>query len=369
MKISASVSPAEHWLTLMNCTMCKRTPEASPIYRCNYGHALCYSCFQQLISQEAIPVCRECGSEHFTRQDVSDDFLRKLKIKPGIGRPCRYVLKPDQPSLTLVPTTAMVTIEQLFQLPTHQIKELFQNCTKEKLNYLKQLSATEGLTSKLASLSFPHKAMYHNRKLTDADKSFEALQSRKPLRCPHDMCNKIVAISSFKAHYKYEHFNFKKYNMIRGNELCIPFDPAVLQHGKSICLGIISMFPNPDDPRRVRSDDELTSHNSMNIFDEKNEVDTFWLMTTGSQSDNPQFAYILLWLFTTNEDVVYNSTIELTSEENTMTMTTFCKVNKIYESQCINEVMRRQNCLYLAYTTMRSMLMYGSTLMFRMTIH
>lgn len=87
--------------------------------------------------------CQICGSKEFQTDTKSPDFLRKLKIKPGIGRSCRYKIKrPESPhSRTsscdrwrqeqeeLCPADnnlkESVTIEKLFRLPREDLQELF----------------------------------------------------------------------------------------------------------------------------------------------------------------------------------------------------------------------------------------------------
>lgn len=92
--------------------------------------------------------CQICGSKDFQPDVKSPDFLRKLKLKPGIGRSCRYKIKTSdtpqsrtsscerwrQSQDEVCPADSnlkeSVTVEKLFRLPREDLEELFAEETR-----------------------------------------------------------------------------------------------------------------------------------------------------------------------------------------------------------------------------------------------
>ncbi|XP_017769582.1 PREDICTED: uncharacterized protein LOC108557543 [Nicrophorus vespilloides] len=391
MRILSSSTSSEHWLTLMTCTVCAHTPDDSPVYKCNLGHTICYPCFQRLVVAGGMPVCGVCESDKFTRHDVSPDFLRKLKTKPGIGRPHRYTLERTclnggQQLVRNGGVDDSVTVEQLFQLPSCKIQQLFDETTKERIRGMNFDSAADmrsqlnlknerrdeevctvyTLEDKSNSKIWLKKCNRDSSSIYNFENvggGIQAMQSRKPLKCPHDPCNKIIAVSSFQTHFKYEHCDFERFDAERGKELRLNFNPTIIEHDKTICLGIIRLHDG--NCNSGCSGGSITK--IARKFNRKQEVDTFWVMVSGSPDDRPEHAYAVVWLFSNNGQF-YNCTIELSSVHDVMTVTTLCGVNAMHESQSIADITLRLNCLFLTHGTIASMLGYSPKLKLRITI-
>lgn len=99
--------------------------------------------FPSIFSTDDSVYCQICGSKDFQADVRSSDFLKKLKLKPGIGRSCRYKIKTcespqsrnsscerwGQSQEEVCPADSnlkeSVTVEKLFRLPKEDLEELF----------------------------------------------------------------------------------------------------------------------------------------------------------------------------------------------------------------------------------------------------
>lgn len=315
---------------------------------------------------------------------VSQDFLRKLKTKPGIGRPFRYSQRTHSPEskcdVGKTPSCKdnTVTVEKLFQLSRDQLSVLFHDKNKGKIKNLKGSYVMKAGAERNEIKNEKRDQVVKNSEevqesriwltktnklLTRKESSITSLHSKKPLNCPHDPCRKIIAISSFLTHFKHEHPDIPRYSMERGKELNLCVDPAIVEHNTTICLGLVTVY----DINRLQLSKPPAS-NVMNKFSKKIPIDTFWIMVSGSPFEKRQHAYILYWLFTNNDDF-YNCTLEVSSYKDILIYSTFCGVNDIQDSQNIIEVAQRLNCLYLPYGCVESMLKYGPKMNLRIIVH
>lgn len=323
------------------------------------------------------PKCLKCLSEKFKSLHVSTSFLRKLKVKPGIGRSLRYkvkktISKPAIPPL-INEDSSNVTLEQIFQLNREQIKSLFdQNIDEKKCEFIpyrgckfeKMLLKSEDRDQEVRKNDNVEDCREWLKKSSTLslrkNTSISSLYSRKPLNCPHDPCKKIIAISSFYSHFKYDHPEITRYAIERGKDLCLPLDISKVEHNKTICFGLITVY---DKFKRKQS-----IPNMQKLTNQRIPVDTFWIMLSGSPEETPSHAYMLVWLFT-NNDEYYNCTIEISSKKDIVCYSTFCGVNDMHDSQNIVEIAQRLNCLYLSYGSMKNLLQYGSDIQLRIAIH
>lgn len=280
----------------------------------------------------------------------------------------------------LPPVQKIVTLEQIFQLPKQQLQYLFDHA-KDQRQKLKG-----GCNTTVLNMNFPLKGelrdqeiskfyesqaeskiwLTKNSKMTlKKNYSVASLFSKKPLNCPHDPCQKIIAISSFFTHFKHEHPDIVRYTIERGKELTLVLDMSKIEHNTTICLGLVTVY---DVNKISLTQKSVVAVNVSKKFNQKIPIDTFWIMVSGSPDEKKSRAYVLFWLFSNNEDY-YNCTIEASSEKDHISYSTFCGVNDMHDSQNIIEIAQRLNCLYLSYGSIQTMLTYGPKLQLRVTIH
>ncbi|XP_022917759.1 uncharacterized protein [Onthophagus taurus] len=390
--MAPSLTKSEHWLTLMCCSQCKQTPDESPIYICSLGHSLCLNCFKNL-THHGVPKCSTCKSTKFTAKMVSSDFLKKLKTRPGIGRPYRYG-KVDQNQASsknfsfsqdnMKTNDETVTIEKLFQMSTHELQRFFDETSRRrtKLTTLhaganKSRMPPKPLTNNTSCVWSSHYSnLLKDESVpgTSSDlnriQSFTSLQSRKPLRCPHNPCGKIIAMSSFQLHFKHEHTDIPKTSMDRGKTLTINLKSTNFEYNRTICINMVT----------IREENELstiTNPNGFNAniarkFPEKVVVGTYWLMMSGSRETKRTHAYMLFWLFTNEtkeQSTNVNCTIEIASEHDEMAYSTFCSINILPDDLSANAIAKGLNCLYVTYGGIETLLSYGPNLLLRLTVH
>lgn len=320
-----------------------------------------------------------------------EDFLKKLRVKPGIGRPYRYKINNTDSAVSNCPTEIdkpsvqepAVTVEQLFCLPKEDLTVLFAEQTKQKIrNAASPLPprATKSVASTLSAKKSTHKDLSKgenpsstsvwltksSQKTLHCQSCFSFAQSKKPLRCPHDPCKKTVAVSSFLNHFKHEHPNIQRYNVDRGMQLVIPCNASHIEHDVTFCLAMITVY----DVGSIKLSSKTAPHlaNVCNRLNTKVPINTFWLLVSGSPEEKFSLAYALYWLFTSNNND-YTCTLEMASANDTTSYSTFCCVNGTNESQEIVDVAQRLNCLYLTKGSMMALLQDGSDLRLGITIH
>ncbi|KRT79758.1 hypothetical protein AMK59_7135 [Oryctes borbonicus] len=376
---STAASISEHWLTLMTCTVCENTPDESPVYLCNLGHTLCLNCFKNM-TKSGIPQCTKCQSTKFKAKNVSPDFLKKLKFKPGIGRPRRYPI-PQSRTISPAPSEQQmknrdetITMEKLFQLPSERLQEIFEEASKKKLALQDGIAPNcRRPKSKVPNWNQNKKdssewlVKKYTKPTMKETYSTTSMCSRKPLNCPHKPCNKIIAMSSFHTHFKHEHTDIPRYSVDRGKELEIQLDTDVLEFNTTFCLGMVTLYET-NRLNVCRSNNPTPAANVVRRFAQRVPIDTFWIMVSGSCEAKKSHAYIIFWLFTSN-DQFYNCTLEVAAQKEIMSYSTFCSVNCMQDSHEVKAVAQRLNCLYITYGAMESILSYGTKPKFRMTIH
>lgn len=320
-----------------------------------------------------------------------EDFLKKLRVKPGIGRPYRYKInnadsisspaENDKPSVQ----EPAVTVEQLFRLRKEDLSILFADQTKQKIRNAaspvpprmsksiasthegdkiimhKDFSKGENLSNTSVWLTQSSQKTLHSRQ-----SCYSFAQSKKPLRCPHDPCKKTVAVSSFLNHFKHEHPQIKRYNVDRGMQLVIPCNASHIEHDVTFCLAMITVY----DVGNIKLNPNAVPNvaNVCNRLNAKVPINTFWLLVSGSPDDKFSFAYALYWLFTSNNNN-YTCTLEMASANDATSYSTFCGVNGTNDSQEIHDVAQRLNCLYLTKGCLMALLEDGSDLRLGITIH
>ncbi|KAI4462274.1 hypothetical protein MML48_5g00005925 [Holotrichia oblita] len=378
---STTPSISEHWLTMMTCTVCENTPDESPVYLCNLGHTLCLNCFKNM-TKNGIPQCTKCQSTKFKAKNVSPDFLKKLKHKPGIGRPRRY---PSQQSRHSSPAASIddvktkdeaITMEKLFQLPSERIQEIFEEASKKKVS---KDGATIFPSCRRCKNPINKQYNYivdsrdssdwlvrkYNKPCMKEVCSSTSMCSRKPLNCPHKPCNKIIAMSSFLTHFKHEHTDIPRYSTDRGKELEIQLDTDAIEFDSTFCLGMVTVY---ETSKLNMCRNNTPAATVAKKFSQRIPLDTFWIMVSGSHESKRSHAYIIFWLFTSNEQF-YNCTLEVASQKEVTSYSTFCSVNSMQDSHEIKDVAQRLNCLYLTYGAMESILSCGTKPKFRLTVH
>lgn len=277
-------------------------------------------------------------------------------------------------------------MEQLFQLPKEQLKKLFAEQTKQQIraatnavvpprssrSIASYASIEKKPTLKEISLSRGERSSSSvwltkvNQKALGSHYSCVLPQSKKPLRCPHDPCGKTVAVSSFLTHFRHEHPQIQRYNVDRGKQLVIPCDASMIEHNVTFCIALIAVYDTTSIKPSPKANSNLT--NACNKLSTKVPFNTFWLLVSGSAEEKASSAYAMYWLFTCNCQS-YSCTLEMASANDSTSSSCFCNVNGAQDSQKIEDVAHRLNCLYLTKGTLCALLEDGPDVRLGVTIH
>ncbi|KAK5645334.1 hypothetical protein RI129_006634 [Pyrocoelia pectoralis] len=336
------VTSSEHWLTMMMCSECEKLPDDSLMYKCDMGHYLCKNCFSALKERgnRLRPKCGRCHSLDLTKHAISADFLRKLRIKPGIGRSRRYDHGYWPLSIETYDKSVPkkdITIEKLFQLNRFQIKQLFGLRNKHRPALTWRHKFERGDTVVDLRRKCPSNSVI-------VKNSFSVCSlSRKPIICPHGHCRKMVTISSFAQHFKYDHPDITCHRCARGEELYLHHDVKDIEYNFTQCAAIVDVA-------------------------DVDQIDTFWLMITGSPEQEEYKAYVIYWLLT-NATSHPNCAIELSSHLQNISYSTFCPVARIYDNFQPLEIAQTLYCLHIPYSSMCNILSEGPALHLRITVY
>lgn len=294
--------------------------------------------------------------------------MNKVKKKPGIGRSYRYnsnslidngynYCRSEQTNVASQTNDGGVTVEAIFQLSKTELQKLF--------------SRNRDLTSPIASGPFSESLGYvsseNEYSQLNGCRLGTPLQSKMPLKCPHKPCKKMVAISSFVSHFKHEHQDIPKYTIQRGKELWLSCDISDIEYNEQYCIAMITVYEiNKIDVQLSRSSQSVIK--TCGKFTQQVPVSSFWLMVSGSLEKNPNVAYALYWLFTTSEEH-YQSTIELSSKNDSVSFSTYSGINNNPQHNTFNDVAGNLSCLILSQASLGALLKEGPEINLRITIH
>lgn len=305
---------------------------------------------------------------NFRETRINPEFLKKLKSNPGVGRPYRYdsntlsntTKNSSMESGINHQSTRPPTVENLFGLPQADLNKLFEGKNKGDC-------VVEQKWGKTQSNIFGN---YRSPMLTRSNSKYLNLpqfSSHKPVVCPHHPCNRMIAISSFANHFRYEHPELKKYATERHKDTLLPLDISMSECGKTLCLAIITIYENNKiDVLRSRSTHSVIK--TCRKFCQKVPIDSFWVMLSASKSRRKSQSYILIWLFSNSTDK-YHSTIELSSKNDNVSFSCFSDVNAIPENLNVDEVAKKFNYLYVGYGSAAGLLREGRDLNLRIAVH
>ncbi|CAH1375225.1 hypothetical protein MTP99_016675 [Tenebrio molitor] len=277
-------------------------------------------------------ICKYAGK--FEKSDVNSEFLKKLKMKPGIGRPYRYNTKK------------VFHFEDKFN--NHNV-----NATTENL-YGSQLEKSQGD-------GFTPKSLRMLRSVS------ATTMSRRPLTCLHDGCKKSVAVSSLVSHFKHDHGAVPCFGIEKGRELRLLFDVSLVEHDRTFCLAMITVyeFNNID---VVRSKSSQSVINTCSKLSGRVPINTFWLMMSGSTEYKKSGSYVVYWLYSNSEDRFW-CTMELSSKNDKVSVSSFCSAVGLHESRTVEEVARNMNCLFVSHGSFVALLSEGDKINLRITLH
>ncbi|KAJ8983819.1 hypothetical protein NQ317_008945 [Molorchus minor] len=350
-----------HWATMVKCSLCGGIPESAPLFQCPLQHLYCSSCTVKLKknykgSIKGGSMCTICHAEAvFGQSKINTDFLNKIRAKPGIGRPYRYSINllanKDYNYSRTHPNESEeqpeVTVEELFQLPADEIRKLLNR--RHESTYADTPSATEPFGQQSSGGTIRTHGI--------------ASTSKLPIKCPHNPCSKMVAVSSFVSHFKHEHAEIPKYNIERGKELCIPCNVSVVEHGINYCIAMITVYEiNKIDVKKSRSSQSVIK--TCSKFCQQVPINSFWLMATGSVERKSYCSYALFWLFTT-ADENYQSTIEMSSKHDSLSLSTYCGVKNVNFANIVESL----NCLLVSKASFGAILKEGPEVNLRITVH
>lgn len=270
-----------------------------------------------------------------------------------------------------------MTLEKLFHLSPPQLDVIFGQNMKHKIKSLKQSYLSSSMESKPLIytqsremevneiLSQDSRIWLTNSKMSVSNQS---TKSKKPLHCPHDPCHKLIASSLFYTHFIHDHKEIPKFKLFRKKEFQMIVDPLTIEYGRTMCLGMITLYNNNKTVNFNLTHDHKGIKNVLSRFNKDIPIGTCWVMVSGSQIEVRQFAYVLYWVMT-DLDESNRCTIELSSNKDLVSYSTYCGMNHFQIRREISEVMEGLNCLYLHQSAVEHMLKYGPKLNLRITIH
>ncbi|CAG9858778.1 unnamed protein product [Phyllotreta striolata] len=358
---------ANHWTTVVKCNLCGEIPNSAPLYQCPLQHQYCIDCFADLKCRyrgylkngATCVICRISGV--FTQSKINTSFLNKIKVKPGIGRPYRYNVNQiinknyqnDHQRLNSneasPPIDEEITVESLFQLPTEDLKRL--------------LSKNSGLNKPFTTKEPP--LLEINKPIGST--SSHNLASKMPIKCPHKLCKKIVAPSTFVTHFKHEHSTTPKYTVERNKEICLPCDVSIIEYQNNFCLAMITVYEfNKIDVKKSQSSQSVIK--TCGKFSQQVPIDSFWLMVTGPPHRKPNISSAIFWLFCPSEER-YRCTLELCSKYDSISLSTYCEVHSSCQRLKFNDIAACLHCLLVSTASLGALLQEGPELNLRITIH
>ncbi|RZC33936.1 hypothetical protein BDFB_011791 [Asbolus verrucosus] len=249
-------------------------------------------------------------------------------MKPGIGRPFRYNTKK------------IFRFEEKFN--NHKI-----NPTAENLFGYQEKNQGDGFKS-MRSVSV-------------------TTMSKRPLTCLHDGCKKSVAVSSLVSHFKHDHGAVPCFGVEKGKELSLLFDVLLVEHDKTFCLAMITVYES-NQIDVVRSKSSQSVINTCSKLSGRVPLNTFWLMMSGSTDHRKTTSYAIYWLYSNSEDR-YWCTMELSSKNDRISVSSFCSVVGLHESRTVEEVARNMNCLFVSHGSFIALLEEGDKINLRITLH
>lgn len=211
----------------------------------------------------------------------------------------------------------------------------------------------------------------HNKKSTRKSR-FTALMvtpssTKRPFRCPHKPCHKTVAVAQFVNHFKSEHKDVPHYPVERDRELLLSCNVTHIEYNFHFCLAMITVY-------EVNRVDYLKKGSSESVirtcskFCQKIPIGTFWLMVSAfSEPHSTTVHQCLFWLFTNSEEV-HKCTIELASAEDTVSLSTYCRVSRVLDNDFAN-IKRKLQGLIVTKSSLKSLLREGELLNVRIIIH
>ncbi|KAK9889723.1 hypothetical protein WA026_007104 [Henosepilachna vigintioctopunctata] len=374
------VDSSDHWAAVCICNRCRKIPDSTSLYHCPFQHQFCSSCFHKMKKnyrgkEENGCFCEICRTSfNFKETKINPELLRKLKSTPGISRPLRYgtsTLLNRLSDISSLPnhihdsSSIPVTVENLFGLPKSDLTKLLDRkyCGDSKNESdigEKSLEAKFRGSRTNSSSSFC-------KNPASTSPSINQFSSHKPVICPHYPCNKMVAVSSFANHFRYEHPELKKYSTERNREILIPLDISSAEYGKSLCIAILTVYEtNKFDLLKSRSTNSVIR--TCRKFCQKVPLGSFWVMLSGSKSKKKSQSYILIWVFT-NNDGNFRSTIELSTKSDNVSFSCFNCVNGVAENLTVDDLASKSNCLFISYGSVVGLLREGEELNLRVTVH
>ncbi|KAF7285732.1 uncharacterized protein LOC143190945 [Rhynchophorus ferrugineus] len=316
------------WNVKEECAICGLIEAHSLVYSCPKYHKICEYCYKELsfIAQaKKRPVfCALCKT---------NGLLLEYKLHSSSNRPHE--------------------IEEQIEEDEDKIFEARIGMSKEKFYQQQQLFQKECRSKK-------------NIKSGEKSKVNLPLPSKRPLKCPHHLCRKTVAVAQFVNHFRLEHNDVEIISAEKGKEVVLFFNVTRIVHGQHICLSMLTVYEvNQIDLQTFSS---VSVAKTFNKFSQKVPVDTFWLMVTGSKETKTNMSYCVFWLFT-NSDDIHHCTLELGSQRDSMSLSTVCAVSSAIDSKDFSSVLRNLRCLLVTKVTLKAMLREGILLNLRVTVH
>ncbi|XP_019771629.2 uncharacterized protein LOC125504626 [Dendroctonus ponderosae] len=355
---------ASSWRNREVCVVCNRIPDRFPVFCCIQKHICCQVCFQRLKpgprgngANLSCPLCRSAGDLEDSR--AMPDCRSKANLRPGIGRPYRYNVN----TLPVTKYNYSKNYQDFFtpstsQITSHDEDKLFEaliGMSKEKF-YGSQVGCRSNPTLARKNRPNPPKSVL----------SLPPSASKRPFRCPHKPCHKTVAVAQFVNHFKSEHNDVSNWTVERGKELLLPCDISLIEYNFHFCLSMITVYEvNRIDYLKVGGSESIVR--TCNKFCQKIPISTFWLMASGSDESKPMSSCCFFWLFTNSEES-HRCTLELSSKDDSVSLSAFCGVSKVLDKDFAN-VKHRLQGLVVTRSSLRAMLKEGAVLNLRVTVH
>ncbi|XP_050304265.1 uncharacterized protein LOC126741862 [Anthonomus grandis grandis] len=337
------------------CILCGRVIDLLVLFYCPQNHPYCENCYIKFTSKkenETIFSCLVC------RYDP--------KNKPSNSSKQHIAFKRNYHNINNLPVSEQNLIDYQNDLhicsTAHKVISDLKNEDEERFKRLIGLSKKHFYQS---DLTFEPREKYHNVKYKLTLPS-TVMISRKPIRCPHKMCNKPVALSQFVSHFKCEHKDVPNFGVERGEPFRLSLDVSLIEYDNPFCMAMMNVYEiNRVNYLRNPEKTDKAIINTCNKFCQTVPISTFWLLMAGSEKGNSSYGEF--WLYTNSEEV-HRCTLELSSSEDTFSLTSFCQVcNAINEN--FLDIQGRMHRLMVAKESLVAMLKEAPVLNLGVTVH
>lgn len=178
---------------------------------------------------------------------------------------------------------------------------------------------------------------------------------KRHLQCMHNECNQMVTPLSLIRHFKHVHANVPMHLHDRTKELQLVCNLSQLQYNRTICLAMMKMYESGlIDVAKSRS--TASVKRVCQLLSLEIPINTFWVMISTTDGTQGTGAYAIVWVLSNLNNNSYQCTLEVTTKNGSMSLSTVCDVICLPESCMIEDIAEQLDCLLLSKSTCLSLL-------------